>query len=342
MDIGISTVAWFGSAGRLARRMEERGFASVLFTDSQNLCPDVWCQLVLAAKETDRIRLGPGVTNPVTRDPAVTACAAITLQVESAGRALVCVGRGDSAVQRLGLRAQRLSDFEDYLESLQHYLQGDAVDRNGFASRLEFLPLLGDLPKVPIEVMASGPRVIELASRVADRVCLAVGADPEFLAARLERGRRAAKDAGRADGDVSFGAIVNCVAHEDMVAARDAVRGGATTFARFSAMPGSDVTKLPEPLAQAVRWIRENYDMKDHTRTNVAHTKGIPDAFVDWFSAVGGASEVSRRLQALADLGLDFVHLVPGSTDADRAVVSSSLQLIADEVLPGFAAPTTP
>jgi 5,10-methylenetetrahydromethanopterin reductase len=336
MEMGIATVAWFGQAEGLARRMEQLGFASLLFTDSQNLCPEVWSQLSLAARASERIRLGPGVTNSVTRDPALTACAAATLQSTSQGRALLCVGRGDSAVQRIGRREQPVRDFEIYLTTVQAYLRGESVDRDGFASRLEFLPALGDLPKVPLEVMATGPRVIELSARVADRVCLALGADPAFLADRIAAARRAAADAGRPPGALQVGAIVNCVIADDVAAAREAIRGGATTFARFSSFRGNDLAALPAALRDAVDWIRGHYDMRDHTRTGVAHTRGISDAFVDWFGIAGPAALARERFRALAALGLDFVHVVPGSTGADRNVVAASLAALAKEIVPLF------
>src|SRR5215468_12471192 len=154
MDVGLLAPAGAGRAATFARTIEDLGFASLVMPDSQNLVPEVWVQLVLAAKATSRLRLGPGVTNSVTRDPAVTACAAVTLQAHSEGRALLCIGRGDSAVQRIGRREQRVDDFEPYLRALQAYLRGEAVPRDGFDSRLEFLPALGSLPKVPVEVMA--------------------------------------------------------------------------------------------------------------------------------------------------------------------------------------------
>ena len=336
MEIGFATVAWFAQAEGLARRMEQLGFSSLLFTDSQNLCPEVWSQLSLAARASERIRLGPGVTNSVTRDPALTACAAATLQSTSAGRALLCIGRGDSAVQRIGRREQPVAAFEAYLSAVQAYLRGESVDRDGFASRLEFLPALGDLPKVPLEVMATGPRVIELSARVADRVCLAVGADPAFLADRVAAARRAAVAAGRPPGALQVGAIVNCVIHDDVAAAREAVRGGATTFARFSSFRGNDLAALPAPLRDAVDWIRAHYDMRNHTRTGVAHTRGISDAFVDWFGIAGPAALARERFRALAALGLDFVHVVPGSTGADRNVVAASLGELAKEIVPLF------
>jgi len=338
MDIGVATVSWFRTTARQAARFEAQGFASAIFTDSQNLCAEVFSQLALAAHSTERIRLGPGVTNSVTRDPALTACSALTLQAESEGRALLCIGRGDSAVQRIGKREMKVAEFERYLEAVQAYLRGESVDRDGFESRMEFLPALRDLPKVPVEVMATGPRVIELAARVADHVCFAVGADAGFLADRIAFARAAAERAGRDPESLRFGAMVNCVLHEDLAAARDAMRGGATTFARFSSFAGNDPSRLPEKLQAAVAWVREHYDMRDHTRANVAHTRGITDDFVDWFGIAGDATHARERFQALADIGLDFVHVVPGSTGADRHVVGASLDALAKEIVPVFHA----
>jgi 5,10-methylenetetrahydromethanopterin reductase len=184
--------------------------------------------------------------------------------------------------------------------------------------------------------MATGPRVIELSARVADHICFAVGADAEFLADRVAFARRAAERAGRDPATLRLGAIVNCIVGDDLAAARDAIRGGAATFARFSSFRGNDPTALPAPLQKAVAWVRDNYDMKNHTRAGVAHTLGIEDDFVDWFGIVGSADAARARFRELAELGLDFVHLVPGSTGADRAVVNASLQAISKEILPVF------
>lgn len=339
MEVGVSLVAWFRGAARLASRMEQLGFQSVLFTDSQNLCPEVWSQLALAAQATQCIHLGPGVTNPVTRDPALTACAAVTLQAESDGRARLCLGRGDSAVQRIGRREQPVAAFATYLEALQAYLRGESVDRDGFPSRLEYLAALGELPKVPVEVMATGPRVIELAARLADRICFAVGADPEFLASRLALARAAAEAAGRDPQTLRLGAMLNCVVHDDLATARQALRGGAASFARFSSFRGNDTRALPAPLREAVAHLEEHYDMRHHTRADAAHTRGLSDAFLDWFGVAGPTERVVSRFRKLADLGLDFAYVVPGSTGADRAVVSASLRSLASAVLPAVATP---
>src|SRR5881628_3411425 len=158
MEIGVLMVPQERRTADSARRVEQLGFDTVLFPDSQNLAPEVWGQLMLAAKATERIRLGPGVSNSITRDAAVTASAALALQVESGGRAVLGIGRGDSSVQRIGRREDPVASFERYLTAVQAYLAGEAVDRDGFASRLEWYEH-AKVAKVPVEVAATGRKV---------------------------------------------------------------------------------------------------------------------------------------------------------------------------------------
>ena len=148
MEIGLIMPPLPRRAAYIARMVEDMGFAAMLFPDSQNLAPEVWSELALAANATTTLKLGPGVTNSLTRDPAVTACAALTLQAESEGRAVLGIGRGDSSVQRIGKHESNVASFCAYLDAVQSYLRGDAVDRDGFASSLEWLPHV-KVAKVP-------------------------------------------------------------------------------------------------------------------------------------------------------------------------------------------------
>jgi len=330
VKLGVIAFPWPGRTGRLAASIEQLGLDALLLADSQNLLPEVWGQLMMAARETSRIELGPGVTNSVTRDAAVTASAALALHVETSGRALVGIGRGDSALQRLGQKPDRVASFERYVERLQAYLAGESIDRDGFQSRLEWAPAFS-LPKVPVEVTATGPRVIEAAARRADRICLAVGADPEHLAARLAHARDAVRRAGR-EGAVSFGAVINCAVADDVGVARDAIRGTAATVARFSAFQDSDLSSLPGPLRKAATYIREHYDMREHTRATAEHTSGIDDAFVDWFGVVGSKEHARARFRELAAMGLAFVRVIPGSTGGSADVTKATLAALGGEI----------
>jgi 5,10-methylenetetrahydromethanopterin reductase len=333
MEIGVIVFPPLGKTAQTAKTIEGLGFASMLFPDSQNLAPEVWGQLMLAASATSKLQVGPGVTNSVTRDAAVTASAALSLQVESGGRAVLGIGRGDSSVQRIGKREDPVASFEQYLQAVQGYLSGEVVDRDGFASRLEWMRY-AKVPKVPVEVAATGPRVIEAAARRADRICFAVGADPVYLAGVIEHARNAARAAGRDPDALCYGAFVNAVIHPDVEVARRSVRGTAATFARFSAFRGSKLETLPAPLRDVARHLREHYDMREHTRASAAHTAGLSDEFVDWFAITGPADKAVPRFQDLAALGLDFLRVVPGSADMPRDVAAASMLNLANEILP--------
>ena len=216
---------------RLAERAEAAGWDGGLAT---------------AAGATERLLLGTGVTNPWTRHPAATACAIASVQGESGGRAVLGIGRGDSSLAYLGLAPASVEAFSSYLTLLQTYLRGDAVafddarawggdapppvDRLGLgagpgSSRLEWLGFLGDAPKVPVDVAATGPRVIETAARLADRVTFAVGAEPERVAWAIETARRAALVGRLPDAPLSLGAYVNVVVHPDPAVARELASG---------------------------------------------------------------------------------------------------------------------
>jgi 5,10-methylenetetrahydromethanopterin reductase len=333
MDIGVLMVP--ARTAHTAQLIEGLGFDRMVLPDSQNLAPEVWGQLMLAAGSTKRMRLGPGVTNSITRDPAVTASAAAGLQLESGGRAVLGIGRGDSSVQRIGKQEDSVAGFARYLETLQAYLRGDAVDRDGFASRIEWLEH-AHLPKVPVEVAATGRKVIEVAARHADAICFAVGADPTHVSEVLAHAKSAAGAAGRDPATLQYGAFVNCVVHDDVAVARDAVRGSLATFARFSAFKGSRLESLPPPLQSAARYLREHYDMRNHTRTGVEHAMGLPAEFVDWFGVAGPVSAVMPRLRALKAVGLDFITIIPGSAGMPREVAATSLASIANDVIPAL------
>src|SRR5262245_65258613 len=113
--------------GSFAERLEVAGYDGLAVSDSQNLGPDPYVALALAAKSTERLRLATGVTNPFTRHPAVTAAAIATVQAESGGRTVLGIGRGDSSLAYLGLAPAGLARFETYVTRVQSYLAGATV-----------------------------------------------------------------------------------------------------------------------------------------------------------------------------------------------------------------------
>jgi 5,10-methylenetetrahydromethanopterin reductase len=219
MKLGLLLFPAPRGSAQLARMVENMGFDSLVFADTQNITPEVWGQLMLAARDTERIELGTGVTNPGTRDVTVTASAALALQVESDGRAVCGIGRGDSSLGKIGRGPVSVEEFERDIDRLRRYLRGEEVDRDGTASRIEW-HADAHVPPVPLEVAATGRRVIEVAARHADRIVFAVGADEERLARSIDIARRAAAASGRDPDQLAMGAWINAVVHPDIAAAR--------------------------------------------------------------------------------------------------------------------------
>lgn len=321
-----------GMAGITAQFAEGAGWDGLVFADTQNLAADVYGSLCLAAASTSTLLLGTGVTNPVTRHPAVTATAIATVQAASTGRAVLGIGRGDSSLAHIGRDPERVAAFERYLMQVQGYLRGEAVDLGGgVMSRNEWIEGSG-LAKVPVDVAATGPRVIGIGARLAERVTFAVGAEPERVAAAIATARRAREEAGLDPMGVSLGAYVNVVTHPDVATARSMVRGGLGSFAHFSGMPGAPTVEGPDAAVYGA--LTDGYDMANHGSIAAAHQAALPDEFVDRFGVVGPVEDVARRLRALVDLGLDRLVVIGGSRDADPAELIAANQRLMAEVAP--------
>ena len=132
MEVWHLTPPRLDGIGALAADTEAWGFDGLALTDSQNQSPDTYIALTLAARETSTLKLGPGVTNALTRHPAVTAGAIASLQEISGGRAMLGIGRGDSSLFNIGHKPVGLAPFEAYLRNLQIYLSGGTLDANGY------------------------------------------------------------------------------------------------------------------------------------------------------------------------------------------------------------------
>ncbi len=189
---------------------------------------------------------------------------------------------------------------------------------------------------MPLDVAASGPKVITFAARTAERITFATGADPERLRWAIELARAAQRDAGRDAGAVSFGAYVTVGCHPDRGAARALVRGSVAAFAHFSAMPGSTGAGLDEHDRALVAEVGRAYDSNLHLVNSAAHAQVLPDEFVDRFAVIGDAETCGKRLRELVDAGLDRLVVTGPSFGANRDDARVHAQLVTEELLPAL------
>jgi 5,10-methylenetetrahydromethanopterin reductase len=102
VEMWLASVHVPGAAGAYGQAAEAEGFDGISFGDTQHLAADPFVGLGLVAGQTDRLGLMIGVTNPVTRVPAVTAAAIATVQAASAGRPATGIRRPHDPVHRAG------------------------------------------------------------------------------------------------------------------------------------------------------------------------------------------------------------------------------------------------
>ena len=190
--------------------------------------------------------------------------------------------------------------------------------------------------KVPVEVAASGPRVIAMAALHGDRVMFTVGADVERLQWGIALARKTRKDAGLDPDAIRFGAFLNMGCHTDMEAARSLVRGGLTTYARFSVMHGKANGPVTDKDRGVLESLRTNYDMKQHTRGDSRQAGILTDDFIDRFAIVGPPERCIERLKSLQKLGLDKVAISGGMRGAPEEHIPLGKELVVKEVIPGM------
>jgi 5,10-methylenetetrahydromethanopterin reductase len=280
---------------------------------------DPYATLALLARATRRVRLGTLATNPLTRHPAVTAGAILTVHELSAGRAVLGLATGDSAVRRIGARPVRLADLERAVGEIRALLAGQAVPYGGGRFGVRFAGGPGAAP--PLYVVATGLGTVELAARVADGVVLNVGPHPAVLEAALARVGRGARAAGRTPADVAVVAFFFCAIADDGAAARARLKPSVSWLCQH--FPGlAELAGLPLDAATRAALARfdadyARYDLvhADRWARAVADAAFLRDAYVDAFAVGGTAADVTARLDPIRTLGVGEIVIRPPAPD---------------------------
>lgn len=306
---------------------EQNGFSHAWMWDSHVLWQDPYPIFALMAAGTERIHLGTCVTNPVTRDPTVTASAMATLNEISRGRMEMGIGRGDSAQRVLGRGPVTVAHLEQACRMIRDLAEGRAVDIDGTEVQLKW----SEGHRLPVWVAAYGPKALHCAGRVADGVILQL-ADPFIIEWSLRYLREGAEEAGRDPADIKVMAAAPAYLSDDLAHARDQVRW-------FPALVSNHVVdlvkryhegELPDALTDYIA-AREGYDYAHHGRAGSENAEFVTDEVVDRFCVIGGPEQVRARLGELRDLGVDQFNIY-SMVDDPRAVITG----FGSEIIPAF------
>lgn len=353
MEIWTSTVGMPAAVADAARKAESLGWDGIAVPYAPTMVADPYVCLASAAQATERIKVGPFVATPASHTPASAAGSIKTLQAVSEGRAVMAVGRGDSALAYLGMAPAPLKFFEAYVARLRNYLQGtpqpfdlDLDGGNhfppsktiGLAQAPEdarFGLFMKDIPPVPLDMVATGPKVLGIAARHADRITLAVGAAPDRIAWALGEAK-AARQASSIDRPVSFGAWVPVVVTDDVAEGRRMLSGVVTSMARFTAMHGKAVAPVDADDRKVYERVHDAYEMQGHFREGSPQSKQVPEDFFDRFAVIGPPETCIERLSALIDLGIERFFISGPSTETTPELAEASTQLFAEKVMPAL------
>ncbi|MFN0092262.1 MAG: LLM class flavin-dependent oxidoreductase [Acidimicrobiales bacterium] len=323
------------SAARDARAIEDAGFDGVAVVDNQGIVPDPFVVLGQAAEGTTRLGLATGTCNPETRHASALAGAAATVAAASGNRMTLGLGRGLSANWEIGRPPTPLREFERYLTAVCGYLRGRKVDENGVDASLKWLRAFG-APQVPVEVTATGQKVIACSALIADRLAFAVGADPDRVRWAVDTARLARKAAGLEPNGIGYGAYVQAYPHPDVGRAVALARGPVSGLASLSGRSENDGAGQSDADRQEFLRLNQGYDRRRHTFSSSPQALAMSDEFVARFAALGPVSEVVGRLQAILDSGVTRLYLSFPAADADPTDAAESQHLLATQVVPAL------
>ncbi|MQA81935.1 MAG: LLM class flavin-dependent oxidoreductase [Streptosporangiales bacterium] len=284
---------------------ESLGYEHVWFGDSQNIWRESSVTMGAAAVGTERVILGSGVTNAVTRHLSLLASTWATLAEQTGGRVALGIGTGDSSLRTMGLKPLKLRELEHAIDQLRTLFRGEEAIEPTSGARFR-LSYLTEPVRIPIYVAASAPRILELAGRVADGVIALVGTSPEFIDAALRRIEAGARASGRTLADLHVVLWTPTAIADDPVQARDLTRAHV---ARVCIRPLP--AEIDPSLQEAVDRIRETYDYYHHMDTTAAHAGLVPDELVDLFALAGTPQECRERTAKVAASGVDQIAIVP-------------------------------
>ena len=294
--------------GELCRDAERQGFEWVGVADSQSVFHELYVALTLAAASTSRVRVGPLVTNPLTRHLVVTASAITSIDEVSRGRAALGIGSGDSAIFTLGAPPATLAGLEDAIVTLGRLTGGDVVKRAERVWRVHRTSR-----RVPVYLAAEGPRTLELAGRVADGVIVGLGLTPDVIALSLEAIERGARAAGRrlADLDVWWFAKTNVA--DTRAAAIAPITMALAASANHAFRFTLEGKGIPSGLRESIRGLQREYDAHQHEIAGAHNAEltdrwGLTDFLVDRFAIAGTPSDcVAQIRRAMAAGARQFI-----------------------------------
>jgi probable F420-dependent oxidoreductase len=287
---------------QLAQLSEAHGFDYLWTFDSHLLWQEPYVLYSQILDRTHRIKVGPMVTNPATRDWTVTASLFATLNEMYGNRTVCGIGRGDSAVRVTNGKPSTLREVREATHVIRELANCRPVDYKGTTLQFPW----ARTSSLEVWVAAYGPLALRTAGEVGDGFILQL-ADVDIAAWMIESVRTAASNVGRDPMAITFCVAAPMYVGDDLAHQRDQCRW-------FGGMVGNHVADIvakygesgavPQALTDYIRG-RQDYDYNEHGRAGNTHTSFVPDEIIDRFCVLGTAEGHIDKLERLKAIGCD-------------------------------------
>lgn len=306
----------------IVRRAEAAGFDAVWQADSR-LVRDAVVPMAAFAAATERIKVGSGVIDIWTRNPARLASTFSTLDDLAPGRIIAGLGAWwDPLATKVGVhRARPLTVMREVVAALRGLLGNETVTIQGVHARLDGVELdyvyqPRRAKQVPIYIGATGMQMMRLAGEIADGVVLNYLVDPAYNAMAMEALAEGAAHSGRTVDDLARPQLVVCSVDEDRQAALDAARLMVTQYLgqQPHIMKASGVPQaLLDEIGRVLTWPATHEQV-------AAASRLVPDDVVQRCTASGSPAEVVAKVDEYVASGCTCPILYPLGPDVSLMI----------------------
>lgn len=315
---------------------EEKGFTHAWLYDSQMIYSDVYATMALCAERTGTIKMGTGVTNPVSRIAPVTANAFASINMLAPGRLVIAIGSGNTARRTLGMPAAKIAEVTEHVRVFRDLCRGDTTDytEGDRHRKIRFLNPGEDFYNLddPIQVLvaASGPKLLRIAGEIGDGVMLFGPVSPSLIEFVMQYVREGAESVGRNPDDL----YVTCMTAfhltelgQDLESpeVKRAVGPFVASSVNIFALSNKDPEALPEQYRDEIGGFKDIYKVPDepietrHLKMYQDYLHGfreehvalVTENLIRATTLTGTAEEIAAAIEAMREAGVNQVAIQP-------------------------------
>lgn len=309
-----------------AIQAEKIGFDYLWITDHFNN-RNVYVSLAIVSAYTERIKFGPGVTNPYLIHPVVTAQAVATLNEIAPGRVVCGIGVGDkTTLQMVNVEQTKpLATIQESARIIREISSGRTLDMQGEIFKIAGAKLNFKVASsVPIFIGAQGPKMLALAAEIGDGVLINASHQKDIENA-IRFIHEGAEKAGKKLEDLNVSAYTSF----SIAASYDkAVKAVVPVVAYIVAGSPEMILErhgISVELASKIR------DAIVHSQWKDAFSL-VDNNMVEAFSICGTAETCVEKIDKLVKVGVN--QIVAGSPIGSN--MRKAINMIATEVFPHF------